>query len=112
VVGDQLSLVAIDKIPFAPPDDPMLQARVESLQKRGIDAFATLQIPAAALSMKQGVGRLIRSEQDRGLLMIGDARLYQKGYGKKILRSLPPFKVTTEPATALAFVATSADRPE
>jgi ATP-dependent DNA helicase DinG len=120
VVGDQLSLVAIDKIPFAPPDDPMLQARVESLQKRGIDAFATLQIPAAAISMKQGVGRLIRSEQDRGLLMIGDARLYQKGYGKKILRSLPPFKVTTDSASAERFVAdmasarsaTSADRLE
>ncbi len=105
VVGDQLSIVAIDKIPFAPPDDPMLQARVESLQKRGIDAFSTLQIPAAAISMKQGVGRLIRSEQDRGLLMIGDARLYQKGYGKKILRSLPPFKVTTEGTTAAQFVA-------
>jgi ATP-dependent DNA helicase DinG len=105
VVGDQLSLVAIDKIPFAPPDDPMLQARVESLEKRGIDAFATLQIPAAAISMKQGVGRLIRSEQDRGLLMIGDARLYTKGYGKKIMRSLPPFKVTTEAATAANFVA-------
>jgi ATP-dependent DNA helicase DinG len=119
VVGDQLSLVAIDKIPFAPPDDPMLQARVESLQKRGIDAFSTLQIPAAALTLKQGVGRLIRSEKDRGLLMIGDARLYQKGYGKKILRSLPPFKVTTMPATAMAFVeqmasarlATNVDHP-
>jgi ATP-dependent DNA helicase DinG len=64
-----------------------------------------LHIPAAAISMKQGVGRLIRSEQDRGLLMIGDARLYTKGYGKKIMRSLPPFKVTTEAATAANFVA-------
>ncbi len=104
VVGAQLSLVVIDKIPFAPPDDPMLQARVDSLKKRGIDAFSTLQLPAAAISMKQGAGRLIRSETDRGVLMIGDARLTQKGYGKRILRSLPPFKQSTSANEALKFV--------
>jgi ATP-dependent DNA helicase DinG len=104
VVGAQLSLVVIDKIPFAPPDDPMLQARVDSLKKRGIDAFSTLQLPAAAISMKQGAGRLIRSESDRGVLMIGDSRLLQKGYGKRILRSLPPFKQSTSSKVALDFV--------
>ena len=104
VVGDQLSIVIIDKIPFAPPDDPMLQAKVELLKKRGIDPFSTLQVPAAAIAMKQGAGRLIRSESDRGLLMIGDARLSQKSYGKKILRSLPAFHVSQDGSRALAFV--------
>jgi ATP-dependent DNA helicase DinG len=104
VVGDQLSLVIIDKIPFAPPDDPMLQARVETLKKRGIDPFSTLQLPAAAISMKQGAGRLIRSETDRGLLVIGDVRLQQKSYGKRILRSLPPFKQVSTREEAMAFL--------
>jgi ATP-dependent DNA helicase DinG len=104
VVGEQLSMVVIDKIPFAPPDDPMLQARIDLLKKRGIDPFSTLQIPAAAISMKQGAGRLIRSETDRGLLMIGDARLRQRGYGKQLLRSLPPFATTEDSALAMAFI--------
>ncbi len=104
VVGDQLSLVIIDKIPFAPPDDPMLQARVDALQRRGLDAFSVLQLPAAVISMKQGAGRLIRSESDRGVLVIGDARITQKGYGKRILRSLPPFSRTTARDAALKFI--------
>jgi ATP-dependent DNA helicase DinG len=108
VVGEQLSLVVIDKTPFAPPDDPMIQARVEALQKRGLDAFSTLQIPAAAIALKQGAGRLIRSEEDRGVLVIGDARLSQKAYGKRILRCLPPFAQTTRVDQALDFISKSA----
>ncbi|MCP5264529.1 MAG: ATP-dependent DNA helicase [Burkholderiaceae bacterium] len=104
VVGAQLSLVAIDKLPFAPPDDPVLRARADAAKRGGVDPFSTIQLPEAAMTLKQGVGRLIRAETDHGLLVIGDRRLVEKPYGRVILRSLPPFTLTRERATALEFV--------
>ena len=90
VVGDSLSAVFIDKLPFASPGDPITQARIESARSRDKDPFWSYQVPSAILSLKQGLGRLIRSPEDRGVLAIADVRLYTKAYGKQILRSLPP----------------------
>jgi ATP-dependent DNA helicase DinG len=104
VVGDQLSLVLIDKLPFAPPDDPVLRARSDALRKEGGDPFNQLQVPAAALLLKQGVGRLIRSEQDRGLIAICDERLLTRSYGGTLLRSLPPMPVTRDSAAAIDWI--------
>jgi ATP-dependent DNA helicase DinG len=94
VRGDALSLVVIDKLPFAPPDDPVLSARIEAMRVEGGNPFNDLQLPQAALQLKQGAGRLIRDETDRGVLMLCDPRLVSKGYGRQILRSLPPMKLT------------------
>ena len=91
VAGRQLSLVIIDKLPFAPPDEPVLKARIEALRRRGGDPFRQIQLPAAAMALKQGAGRLIRSETDRGLLVVCDDRLVTRGYGRSLLRSMPPF---------------------
>jgi ATP-dependent DNA helicase DinG len=92
VVGDQLSLVVIDKLPFAPPDDPILRARSRAIEAAGGNSFGELSLPAAAMSLKQGAGRLIRSEQDRGLLVICDGRLTSRSYGRQLLASIPPFR--------------------
>ena len=94
VRGDALSLVVIDKLPFAPPDDPVLAARIEATRGEGGNPFNDLQLPQAVLQLKQGAGRLIRDETDRGVLMLCDPRLVSKGYGRQILRSLPPMKLT------------------
>jgi ATP-dependent DNA helicase DinG len=94
VKGDALSLVVIDKLPFAPPDDPVLAARIEQINKEGRNAFMEYQLPAAVINLKQGAGRLIRDEADRGVLMICDPRLLSKPYGKRIWQSLPPMKRT------------------
>ncbi|RFU45709.1 ATP-dependent DNA helicase [Paraburkholderia sp. DHOC27] len=96
VRGDALSLVVIDKLPFAPPDDPVLSARLEALTKKGLSPFAVHQLPQAVITLKQGAGRLIRAETDRGVLMICDTRLVEKPYGRRIWQSLPPFKRTRE----------------
>jgi ATP-dependent DNA helicase DinG len=96
-------LVVIDKLPFAVPDDPLLAARMEHINKRGGSAFFDLQLPQAVITLKQGVGRLIRDERDRGVLMICDTRLVDKSYGKRIWRSLPPFRRTRDEAVATAF---------
>ncbi|MPW17314.1 ATP-dependent DNA helicase [Paraburkholderia sp. CNPSo 3157] len=96
VRGDALSLVIIDKLPFAPPDDPVLSARLDALTKKGLSPFAVHQLPQAVITLKQGAGRLIRSETDRGVLMICDTRLVDKPYGRRIWQSLPPFKRTRE----------------
>ena len=96
VRGDALSLVIIDKLPFSPPDDPVLAARIEALEKKGMNGFMHHQLPAAIINLKQGAGRLIRDESDRGVLMICDPRLISKPYGKRIWQSLPPFKRTRE----------------
>jgi ATP-dependent DNA helicase DinG len=91
VPGLALSMVMIDKLPFAPPDDPVMQARLAQAKNQGQDPFRTIQCPEALLVLKQGIGRLIRSEKDRGVLLVGDRRLYQTGYGKTMWAALPPF---------------------
>ncbi|MCG1054390.1 ATP-dependent DNA helicase [Mycetohabitans sp. B5] len=96
VRGDALSLVVIDKLPFAPPDDPVLAARLDALTRKGLSPFAMHQLPQAVITLKQGAGRLIRAETDRGVLMICDPRLVDKPYGKRIWQSLPPFRRTRE----------------
>ena len=96
VRGDALSLVVIDKLPFAPPDDPVLSARLDALTRKGLSPFAVHQLPQAVITLKQGAGRLIRAETDRGVLMICDTRLVDKPYGRRIWQSLPPFKRTRE----------------
>jgi len=103
VRGDALSLVVIDKLPFAPPDDPVLSARLEALTKKGLSPFAVHQLPQAVITLKQGAGRLIRAETDRGVLMICDTRLVDKPYGRRIWQSLPPFKRTRELEVVRAF---------
>jgi ATP-dependent DNA helicase DinG len=103
VRGEALSLVVIDKLPFAPPDDPVIAARIERLAKTGHNAFMEYQLPQAVISLKQGAGRLIRDETDRGVLMICDPRLVSKPYGKRIWQSLPPMRRTREPGDAVAF---------
>jgi ATP-dependent DNA helicase DinG len=103
VRGDALSVVVIDKLPFSPPDDPVLAARIEHVNRSGGNAFAQIQLPEAAITLKQGAGRLIRDETDRGVLMICDPRLVSKGYGRKILKSLPPMTLTRELAAVRAF---------
>ena len=105
VPGQQLSLVVIDKLPFAPPDEPVLRARIDSVRRDGGDPFRSLQLPAAAMALKQGAGRLIRSERDRGVLVVCDVRLAERAYGRMLLRSLPPFGRTRAQSQALAFIA-------
>ncbi|MEZ5660227.1 MAG: ATP-dependent DNA helicase [Burkholderiaceae bacterium] len=104
VVGPQLSIVVIDKLPFAPPDDPVLRARADAMRRRGGDPFREMHLPGAAMALKQGAGRLIRGEHDHGLLVVGDVRLAEKAYGRKLLKSLPPFARTRDPQAAAAFV--------
>lgn len=104
VPGQQLSLVIIDKLPFAPPDDPVLRARIEAARRDGIDPFRSMQLPSAAMALKQGAGRLIRSERDRGVLMVCDRRLAERSYGRWLLRSLPPFRRTRSLDQALGFL--------
>ncbi len=101
--GDMLTLVAIDKLPFAPPDDPVIEARLRACRAEGGNPFAEYQLPEAAISLKQGAGRLIRTETDWGVLMVGDPRLVEKPYGKRLWRGLPPFARTRDIGAALAF---------
>ena len=96
VVGDALSCVIIDKLPFASPGDPITAARVEAITARGGSAFGEYQIPLAILALKQGLGRLLRHRQDRGVLAVLDPRLKTMGYGKRFLASLPPAPVTQD----------------
>ncbi|MGX9717695.1 MULTISPECIES: ATP-dependent DNA helicase [Janthinobacterium] len=103
VRGDALSLVIIDKLPFAPPDDPVLAARIEVMEKQGKNGFMHHSLPEAIINLKQGAGRLIRDEGDRGVLMICDPRLISKPYGKRIWQSLPPFKRTRDTAEVVEF---------
>lgn len=107
VRGDALSVVVIDRIPFAPPDDPVLKARIEAIERAGGSGFLEFQLPEAAITLKQGVGRLIRDETDRGILVLCDPRLTTRGYGRRILASLPPMRKTRELADATGFFAQS-----
>lgn len=103
VRGDALSLVIIDKLPFAPPDDPVLAARIDVMEKQGMNGFMHHTLPEAIINLKQGAGRLIRDETDRGVLMICDPRLISKSYGKRVWQSLPSFKRTRVEADVIAF---------
>ena len=94
VVGDALSCVVIDKLPFASPGDPVTSARIDAITARGGDAFADYQVPLAILALQQGLGRLIRHRADRGVLAVLDPRLRTMGYGRRFLASLPPAPVT------------------
>jgi ATP-dependent DNA helicase DinG len=105
VQGEALSVVIIDKLPFAPPDDPLFAARLEHIARQGGNAFLDYQLPQAALGLKQGAGRLIRSETDRGVLMLCDRRLADKPYGRRILGALPPMRRTRELSEVIAFLA-------
>ncbi|HXS52959.1 MAG TPA: ATP-dependent DNA helicase [Usitatibacter sp.] len=103
VKGEQLSVVVIDRLPFNPPDEPVLAACIERIQRAGGNAFMDYQLPRAVIALKQGAGRLIRDETDRGALVICDPRLVEKHYGKRIWRALPPFRRTRSLAEVEAF---------
>ena len=104
VKGDALSIVAIDKLPFAAPEDPLLKARLEGIRRRGGNPFVEYQLPQAVLALKQGVGRLIRDFDDFGVIVLGDPRLKTKGYGKVFLQALPPSPVITDAAVGAQFL--------
>jgi ATP-dependent DNA helicase DinG len=113
VRGPALSCVVIDRLPFASPADPVLAARIASLKRKGHSPFRELQLPTAILSLKQGVGRLIRDADDRGVLMICDPRLFTRPYGKNFLANLPPAPVTRSVRDVESFFSTaSPDDPE
>lgn len=103
VIGDALSLVVIDKLPFAAPDDPVLEAHGERLRAEGGNPFMQLALPQAVISLKQGAGRLIRDVDDRGVLAICDPRLHTRGYGAVFLDSLPPMRRTRDVDEVIAF---------
>jgi ATP-dependent DNA helicase DinG len=103
VKGEQLSVVVIDRLPFNPPDDPVLAACIERINRAGGNAFMDYQLPRAVIALKQGAGRLLRDETDRGALVICDPRLVEKPYGKRIWRALPPFRRTRLIAEVEAF---------
>jgi ATP-dependent DNA helicase DinG len=104
VKGDALSIVAIDKLPFAAPDDPLLKARLEGIRRRGGNPFHEYQLPQAVLALKQGVGRLIRDFDDFGVIVIGDPRIKTKSYGRVFLDSLPPSPILSDGAAAAQFL--------
>ncbi|KRG71469.1 ATP-dependent DNA helicase [Pseudoxanthomonas dokdonensis] len=105
VVGDALSVVVIDKLPFAAPDDPVFEARLDAIRRQGGNPFRDEQLPQAVIALKQGVGRLIRSETDRGVLVLCDPRLTSKSYGRVFLDSLPPFTRTRDLQDVTGFFA-------
>ena len=104
VRGPALSLVVIDKLPFASPDDPLLKARLEGLKRQGRNGFFEYQVPQAVLALKQGVGRLIRDPDDAGVVLLADPRLKTRGYGRLFLASLPPMTLADSVADAIAFL--------
>ena len=105
VAGEALSAVIIDRLPFASPGDPLVAARINALRQKGRDPFQEYQLPFATLALLQGLGRLIRTRSDRGLLAILDPRLTTKGYGRQFLASLPPAPMTSDAAAVERFLA-------
>ncbi len=94
--GEALSCVIIDKLPFASPGDPVMQARIDAIREQGGQPFIDYQVPRAVIALKQGVGRLIRDVHDRGVVVIGDPRITGKSYGRIFLNSLPTMPLTTQ----------------
>jgi ATP-dependent DNA helicase DinG len=105
VPGDALQCVVIDKLPFPPPNDPLVEARVRRLEEEGRNAFNTYFVAEAAVSLKQGAGRLIRTESDRGLLVVCDPRMAAMGYGRRLFAALPPMQRLDTEEEALAWLA-------
>jgi ATP-dependent DNA helicase DinG len=105
VAGEQLSCVIVDKLPFASPGDPVVSARIDRLKQQGGNPFAEYQVPVAILMLKQGLGRLIRSASDRGILAVLDSRLVEKSYGRRFLQSLPPARLVHDLEAVRAFAA-------
>ena len=105
VAGDALSVVVVDKLPFAAPDDPVFEARLEAVRRSGGNPFRDEQLPQAVIALKQAVGRLIRTESDRGVLVLCDPRLTGKSYGRVFMGSLPDFTVTRSLQEVQAFFA-------
>jgi ATP-dependent DNA helicase DinG len=97
--------VIVDKLPFASPGDPVVSARIERLRKNGQDAFGEYQVPVAVLMLKQGLGRLIRSATDRGILAVLDSRLLSRPYGRRFLESLPPARLVHDREAVARFMA-------
>lgn len=110
--GEVLQCVVIDKLPFPPPDDPLVEARVRRLEAEGGDGFRDLSLPEAAIALKQGAGRLIRREDDRGLLVIADPRLVKSGYGKRLLAALPPMGRVHRFEEAMAWLGSLRGEPQ
>ncbi len=104
VRGKELSLVIIDKLPFQSPGDPIFESKINLLSAQGINAFMTFQLPKAIISLKQGAGRLIRDEEDKGVLMICDSRIISKPYGRSFWQSLPSFKRTRNQEDVIDFL--------
>ncbi|MEO8079654.1 MAG: ATP-dependent DNA helicase, partial [Caldimonas sp.] len=111
VPGEALQCVVIDKLPFPPPGDPLVEARVKRLEADGRNPFADYFVAEAAVSLKQGAGRLIRSETDRGLLVVCDPRLATMGYGRRLLGALPPMRRVADESEALAWLGSLRDEP-
>ncbi|MEL6215002.1 MAG: ATP-dependent DNA helicase, partial [Pseudomonadota bacterium] len=103
VRGEALTLVVIDKLPFAVPDDPLLVARTAHLERQGMNAFRYHQLPEAVLALKQGAGRLLRDPDDYGVIVIGDRRVAERNYGKTFLAALGPMPVVRDPQDVASF---------
>jgi ATP-dependent DNA helicase DinG len=103
VVGEALSCVIVDKLPFASPGDPIMSARIDAIRARGGEPFSEYQVPLAILTLQQGLGRLIRHRGDRGVLAVLDPRLRTKGYGRRFVASLPPAPIVHDLAAIEAF---------